>query len=48
MQSVAIVFIHSYLYDKHEVLVGDLCKDMGFNHISLSSQYGFWYCGVDV
>lgn len=36
--SIAICFCHSYTFSKHEVMVGDLCKDMGFDHVTLSSK----------
>ncbi|MDR4507593.1 MAG: hydantoinase B/oxoprolinase family protein [Candidatus Brocadiaceae bacterium] len=38
IQSIAIVCIHSYSYPEHELLVGRIAKEMGFPHISLSSQ----------
>ncbi|GME81085.1 unnamed protein product [Ambrosiozyma monospora] len=37
-QSIAINFAHSYLYDEHEKLAGDLAKQLGFKYISLSSD----------
>jgi 5-oxoprolinase (ATP-hydrolysing) len=36
--SIAVVFLHSYLYPRHEEMVGDLAKQMGFSHVSLSSE----------
>ena len=36
--SLAVVFLHSYTYKEHEEIVGQLACDMGFTHVSLSSQ----------
>ena len=36
--SLAVVFLHSYTYKEHEEIVGQLARDMGFTHVSLSSQ----------
>jgi 5-oxoprolinase (ATP-hydrolysing) len=30
--------MHSYLYDAHEKAVGQLARDIGFTHVSLSSE----------
>ncbi|KAL7541994.1 hypothetical protein ACHAXR_011416, partial [Thalassiosira sp. AJA248-18] len=39
IQSLAIVFLHSYVYPEHEKLVGDIAKSMGcFSEISLSHE----------
>jgi 5-oxoprolinase (ATP-hydrolysing) len=38
IQSVAVVLMHSYTYRKHEEMIGELCKQMGFKQISLSSS----------
>ncbi|KAI9293057.1 5-oxoprolinase [Neoconidiobolus thromboides FSU 785] len=38
IKSVAICFVHSYLYDEHEQIVGQLAKRMGFENITLSSD----------
>ena len=35
---VAIVFIHSYTFHDHEIAVGKLCEEVGFKHVSLSSE----------
>ncbi|XP_063900727.1 5-oxoprolinase-like [Zophobas morio] len=35
---LAVVFMHSYLNDKHEKKVARLAEEVGFRHISLSSQ----------
>jgi 5-oxoprolinase (ATP-hydrolysing) len=38
IKSLAIVLAHSYTYDKHERMIGELAKDMGcFTEISMSS-----------
>lgn len=36
--SLAVVFMHSFLFVNHEEAVGDLAKNMGFTHVSLSSS----------
>ncbi|KAG5187249.1 Hydantoinase B/oxoprolinase-domain-containing protein [Tribonema minus] len=38
VSSLAVVFLHSYTYAAHERAVGDLARDMGFAHVSLSSE----------
>ena len=35
--AVAVVLMHSYAYPEHEILVGNLAKEIGFEQISLSS-----------
>ncbi|KAK0219992.1 5-oxoprolinase [Armillaria fumosa] len=37
-RSLAISFLHSYTYPKHEILVADIAREVGFTHVSLSSQ----------
>ena len=37
-KSLAIVFVHSYTYPDHELFVGGLARDIGFQQISISSQ----------
>lgn len=38
IKSVAIVLAHSYTYNKHEIMIGELAKEMGcFSEISMSS-----------
>lgn len=37
-RSVAVVLAHSYTFPEHELLVGKVASDLGFEHISLSSQ----------
>ncbi|KAL1847141.1 hypothetical protein Plec18167_001983 [Paecilomyces lecythidis] len=36
--SVAISFMHSYLYPEHEKLVAELAKEIGFKYITTSSE----------
>ena len=36
--SIAICLIHSFTFSKHEVMIGELCKEMGFDHVTLSSK----------
>ncbi|XP_077982211.1 5-oxoprolinase-like isoform X2 [Glandiceps talaboti] len=38
IKSLAVVLLHSYTFDGHECEVGDLAKEMGFTHVSLSSH----------
>ncbi|KAF2077582.1 hypothetical protein CYY_001123 [Polysphondylium violaceum] len=38
IKSIAIVLIHSYTFHKHELLIGQLAKEIGFTHISLSHE----------
>nr|XP_027195835.1 5-oxoprolinase-like [Dermatophagoides pteronyssinus] len=38
IRSLAIAFIHSYLYPEHELIVEKLAKQIGFNHITLSHR----------
>ena len=37
-RSLSVVFIHSYTFPDHELLVGKLAREIGFEHVSLSSQ----------
>lgn len=37
IESIAICFTHSHIFDAHEQRVGELAEEAGFNHISLSS-----------
>ncbi|CCK71070.1 5-oxoprolinase KNAG_0G00110 [Huiozyma naganishii CBS 8797] len=37
IRSIAIAFLHSYTYPDHELMVGEIAKEVGFHHISLSS-----------
>jgi 5-oxoprolinase (ATP-hydrolysing) len=36
--SLAIVFVHSYTYPAHELLVGETARAVGFAQVSMSSQ----------
>lgn len=36
--SLAVVLLHSYTYQEHEKQIGSLAKEMGFTHVSLSSD----------
>lgn len=38
IRSLAVVFMHSYLHDAHEKAVGQLAREIGFTHVSLSSE----------
>ena len=38
IRSVAIVFMHSFTFTDHEQIVGKLAHEMGFSHVSLSSE----------
>lgn len=38
ISSVAVVFIHGYNFQKHEKMVGEIAKRIGFKNISLSHQ----------
>ncbi|KAM9978310.1 hypothetical protein ACTFIY_012063 [Dictyostelium cf. discoideum] len=38
IKSIAVVFIHSYTFHDHELLVGEIAKEIGFEHISLSHK----------
>ena len=38
IRSVAVALLHSYTFPKHEELVEELAKDIGFTQISLSSH----------
>ncbi|KAG8934128.1 hypothetical protein FRC02_010505 [Tulasnella sp. 418] len=37
-RSIAVCLVHSYTFSTHELLIGSIAKDVGFEHISLSSQ----------
>ncbi|MEA2110182.1 MAG: hydantoinase B/oxoprolinase family protein [Pseudomonadota bacterium] len=38
INSLAVVFMHSYAWPEHELMVGRLAREMGFGQISLSSR----------
>lgn len=37
-RSIAIILVHSYTFPDHEKLVASLAKEVGFEHISVSSR----------
>lgn len=37
-RNLAVCFAHAYLYDEHERQVGQIAKEIGFSHVSLSSE----------
>ena len=37
-RSIAVCLVHGYTFPEHEVLVGKLARDIGFQHISLSHE----------
>ncbi|KAL2814029.1 Hydantoinase B/oxoprolinase-domain-containing protein [Aspergillus granulosus] len=37
-RSIAVCFMHSYIFPTHELLVRDLAKEIGFEHVTLSHQ----------
>lgn len=37
-RSLAIVFVHSYTFPEHELLIGKIAREIGFTHVSESSQ----------
>lgn len=37
-RSIAVVLAHSFTYPDHELAIGKLAEEVGFEHISLSSQ----------
>jgi 5-oxoprolinase (ATP-hydrolysing) len=38
IRNLAVVLVHSYIYQEHEILVGKLAARLGFDNISLSHQ----------
>jgi 5-oxoprolinase (ATP-hydrolysing) len=38
IKSIAVCLMHSYTYPSHEALIGKIAKDIGFQHVSLSSE----------
>ncbi|EGG24637.1 hypothetical protein DFA_02881 [Cavenderia fasciculata] len=38
INSVAIVFVHSYIFPRHEEMVGEVCREVGFQQVSISSR----------
>ncbi len=37
-RSIAVVLLHSYTFPDHEIAIGKLAKEIGFEQVSLSSQ----------
>ena len=35
IRNLAIAFVHSYIFPDHEAMVGDIARDMGFEHVRL-------------
>ncbi|CAI4570008.1 AEL_collapsed_G0032040.mRNA.1.CDS.1 [Saccharomyces cerevisiae] len=38
IKSIAIAFLHSYTFPDHERIVGNIAREIGFSHVSLSSE----------
>ena len=38
IESLAVIFLHSYIYPSHEVTVGRIALELGFRNVSLSSN----------
>ncbi|KAI1307267.1 5-oxoprolinase [Halotydeus destructor] len=38
IKSVAVVLLHSYAYPDHEILVGKIAQEVGFENVTISSQ----------
>ncbi|KAI7876996.1 hypothetical protein K492DRAFT_210021 [Lichtheimia hyalospora FSU 10163] len=38
LRSIAVCLMHSYTFPDHENMIGDVARDIGFTHISLSHQ----------
>lgn len=38
IRSIAVCLMHSYTYPNHEILIGEIAKNIGFTNISLSSK----------
>jgi len=38
IRAVAIAFIHAYRFHKHELIAGEICRQIGFTQISLSHK----------
>jgi N-methylhydantoinase A/oxoprolinase/acetone carboxylase beta subunit len=37
--SIAVLCLHSYVFDEHEKKLGAICKGLGYKYIALSSAY---------
>jgi 5-oxoprolinase (ATP-hydrolysing) len=38
LRSIAVCLMHAYTYPKHEALIGKIAREIGFHHVSLSSE----------
>ena len=38
LRSLAVAFLHSYTYPEHELAISRVAEEVGFTHVSLSSQ----------
>ena len=38
IESIAVIFLHSYIYPAHEITVGRIALEVGFRNVSLSSK----------
>lgn len=38
IRSVGICLMHAYTFPEHEIIVGEIAREVGFTHVSLSSQ----------
>lgn len=38
IRSIAVCLMHAYTFPDHETVVGEIAKEIGFRHVSLSSQ----------
>lgn len=38
IRSIAVVLMHSYLYNAHELRIAEIAREIGFTHVSLSSD----------
>ncbi|ORX77294.1 hypothetical protein BCR32DRAFT_223520 [Anaeromyces robustus] len=38
IRSVAVCLLHSYIYPEHEIIVGEIAKNIGFTNVTLSSK----------
>ncbi|MCQ4644011.1 hydantoinase/oxoprolinase family protein, partial [Blautia coccoides] len=38
IELIPLAFIHSYTFPDHERIVGNIAREIGFSHVSLSSE----------
>ena len=38
IRSCAVVLVHAYAYPKHEIMCGQIAREIGFTHVSLSHE----------